>query len=41
LIVGSTVITFFFTVGVIVQQSILQFTEQLPVYQAAFRNEST
>ena len=41
LIVGSTVMAFFFAVGVIVQQSIMQFTEKLPVYQASFRNEST
>lgn len=39
LVVGM-MLAFFFAVGVIVQQSIMQFTTQLPLYEMAFRNES-
>eukprot|EP01043_Picozoa_sp_COSAG02_P000172 COSAG02_NODE_3_length_74588_cov_108.368430_11_plen_517_part_00 len=40
ILVVGLMLSFFFAVGVIVQQSVMQFTEQLPLYESAFRNES-
>lgn len=40
LVVG-TMLGFFFLIGMVIQQSIVTFTTQLPLYESAFQNEST
>lgn len=40
ILVVGIMLSFFFAVGVIVQQSVMKFTVQLPLYESAFRNES-